>query len=73
MRKIILDLEGNNLYPLITTLHCAVAQDIETNEVFEFRPHQMGNTFTTFLDTCDFIACHNGIGFDFPALELILN
>lgn len=71
MRKIILDLEGNDLYPAITVLHCAVAIDIETKEVFKFYPQDMKD-LPEFLDGCDFIGCHYGVGFDFPALaELI--
>jgi len=73
MRKIILDIEGNNLYPQVTVLHCAVATDLQTNETFTFRPKQMiDGTFTKFLDECDFIACHYGTGFDFPAMEKVL-
>jgi len=72
-RKIVMDMEANNLYPAVTVLHCAVATDLVTSESFQFRPEQMINgEFTDFLDSCDFIACHNGIGFDFPAIEKVL-
>lgn len=70
--KIILDIEGDNLYPGVTTLWCAVAIDIETNVETRFYPEDMNKTFTDYLDGCDFIACHHGVGFDFPALKAVL-
>ncbi len=73
MRKIILDIEGNNLFPAVTVLHCAVATDLVDNTTHKFLPSDMlDGTFTKFLDECDFIACHYGIGFDFPAMEQVL-
>lgn len=72
MRKCVADLEGNGLLRDITKLWCGVFIDIETEEVFKFRPHQMED-MKQFMDTCSVLIMHNGLGFDWPALEKVLN
>jgi DNA polymerase-1 len=63
------DLEGNGLLPTITKLWCGVFKDIQTGEVFKFRPEQIETEMLPFLDTVDVLIMHNGIGFDWPVLE----
>lgn len=72
MRKCVADLEANGLLQEATVIWCGVFKDIETNEVFKFKPNEM-NEMMSFMDTCSELIMHNGIRFDFPLLEKILN
>lgn len=81
----ILDLETDNLYPQVTTIHCAVIYDTETGGCRKFVPDDypvgeyVGKAdynplmhLTTFLDDLPQLSCHNGIGFDLKVLKKIL-
>lgn len=69
---IIGDLEGNALFPSITKIWCGVFQDTETGEVRQFKPYQI-KEMLSYMDSCPELCFHNGIGFDFPALEKCYN
>jgi DNA polymerase I-like protein with 3'-5' exonuclease and polymerase domains len=66
------DLEANGLLDQATTIHCGVFKDIETGEVFTFRPHQIANEMVAFLKSVDVLIMHNGIQYDFPLMEKLL-
>lgn len=68
MRVCVGDLEANGFLNQATRVHCGVFKDIETGEVVRFRPHQIQDMLR-FMDTCDVLIFHNGIGYDFPLLE----
>lgn len=64
-------MEGNALLDDITKVWCAVFIDVNTREMFKFRPHQL-REMCNFMDTCKTLVFHNGYGFDFPAFEKVL-
>ena len=39
--KLIFDLETDGLLPELTKIHCLVAKDIETNQVYSYRPDKV--------------------------------
>lgn len=71
MRKCIVDLEANGLLPDATNIWCAVFKDINTQEVFKFHHGQprWERECQAFMDECETLIAHNGIGFDFPLLS----
>lgn len=69
MKKICIgDLEANGLLREATHVHCGVFKDITTGEVAKFRPHQI-KEMLKFMDSCDVLIFHNGIGYDWPLLD----
>ena len=52
----------------VTTIHCIVAQDIATDEIFSFPPWEIAEG-VAFLETAKTLIGHNIIGFDIPVLE----
>jgi DNA polymerase-1 len=71
MRVCVGDLEADGLLYEATTIHCGVFIDVNTEEVFKFKPNEM-QQMVAFLDTCDELIMHNGIMYDFPLLKKIL-
>jgi DNA polymerase I len=71
MRKCVVDLEANGLLDKATTVWCAVFKDIDTLEVFKFHHGQPNweRKCKAFMDTCEVLIAHNGIGYDFPLLK----
>ena len=65
-RMLVIDIETDNLLDKMTTVHCAVAKDIKTGEVMEFRPDDI-EQFVRLLDD-NIVIGHNIINFDIPAL-----
>ena len=68
MRKCVFDLEANGLYDDVTVVHCGVFKDIQTNEVFKFRPSEV-HQMLSFMDTCSVLIGQNVLSYDFPVLE----
>jgi len=62
------DLEGNGLLDTITKIHCGVFKNIDTKEVIKFPPDRI-KEMLQWMDTTDVLIFHNGVGFDYPALE----
>lgn len=71
MRRCVADLEANGLLYEATNIWCGTFIDIDTEEVFEFRPHQL-KEMQEFMDGCKSLAFHNGIFYDKPLLKKIL-
>jgi len=65
-KMLVIDIETDGLLDQMTTVHCAVAKDIKTREVMEFRPDEI-EQFVRLLDD-NIIIGHNIINFDIPAL-----
>lgn len=68
-RQLNFDLEGDNIYPLVKKIHCAVAKDMDTGEVFKFKPGEIEKTLEFFDNEASLLVGHNIVGFDFPALK----
>jgi len=66
--RLVFDLEGNGLLYDIHTIHCIVAKDLKTREVFKFRPHQIEEGLAL-LSSAEQIVGHNICGFDIPAIK----
>lgn len=64
-------MEGDGLLDSVTRVWCAVYIDVNSKEVFKFRPDQMGE-MCKFMDTCSTLIFHNGYGYDFPVFEKVL-
>jgi len=71
MRRCVADLEANGLLHEATVIHCGCFIDIDTKEVFEFRPHQM-QEMVEFLDGVGELIMHNGVMYDIPLMQKIL-
>ena len=76
MRRIMFDIEANGLLDVATVVHCLVAKDIDTGEVFKFHPDEdecyIGLDpipMLSFLEGCSLLIAHNGIAFDMPLLD----
>lgn len=76
-RKVICDIEGNSLKP--TLIHCIVCRDIESKEVFKFRPNtpmgghfDFGDSFIEFAKEVDVWIGHNFIGYDMLAINRLI-
>lgn len=65
---IVMDLEADGLLDEATTVHCGVAKDIKTGEVWQFRPNQIPEMLT-FMESASHIIMHNGLAYDMPLLE----
>ena len=56
----------------VDTLHCIVAQDVNTEEVFKFPPWELDKGIEL-LQNAKTLIGHNIIGFDIPVLENLSN
>jgi len=65
-KMLIIDIETDGLLETMTTVHCAVAKDYKTAEVFEYGPEDIED-FVRSLDG-QVIIGHNIINFDSPAI-----
>ena len=63
---LVFDIETDDLQA--TLVHCIVAQDAETGEIFKFPPHKLEDGYK-FLATADRLIGHNIIGFDIPMVQ----
>lgn len=81
-RRLIFDIEGNDLLPGLTIFWCIAAVDIDTGEEFYWGVDLESATFRknwedsdsiidaiTFLEQASLLLAHNGIGYDYPAIE----
>lgn len=69
-RTCVADIEGDNLYPAITKVHCIVAIDVDTGEVFDWGPGDL-EAGVRFLSECAALIGHNFIDYDVRALKKI--
>lgn len=71
MRRCVADLEANGLLHEATVIHCGCFIDVDSKEVFEFRPHQL-QEMIKFLDGVGELIMHNGVMYDVPLMQKIL-
>jgi DNA polymerase I len=68
MSNLVFDIEADGLNP--TKIHCIVAQDVDTMDVFTFDNTQLVEGYTL-LKNADKLIGHNIIGYDLPALNKV--
>ena len=68
--KVILDIETDGFNP--SKIHCIVAKDIDTNTITIFDPERM-YSFKNWAKDVDTFIMHNGLSFDAPILNRLLN
>jgi DNA polymerase-1 len=61
--RFVFDLETNGLLDEVTKIHCAVMYDIDTDEIHDFKPHQIG-AFLKMWQEAKMLIGHNIIGYD---------
>lgn len=72
MLRVVGDLEADGLLPTVTKIWCGVFKDIDTGCKASFLPHQM-EEMCRYLDKVTYLVMHNGIDFDLPLMERILD
>ena len=68
MKRYILDIEADNLLNTVTTIHCVVLNDVDTNEVFTFYGENIHKCLPL-MEKADQLIGHNLIGYDMPVLK----
>lgn len=68
--RLCFDIETNGLLEDLTCVHIIVAQDIDTGEIHDFKPHEI-EAGLDLLSKADVLVAHNGIKFDIPALKKV--
>ena len=73
--RLLFDIETNGLPRKgLDCIHCIVAKDLDTGEVFRFNDTGINHSVTngvTFLQEADVLIGHNIIGFDIPVIQQI--
>ena len=65
MRRLVYDIETNGLLPTLDTIHCIVAKDIDTQEVFVFSPfHKTIQEGIDLLEASTQVIGFNSVDFD---------
>lgn len=70
-RTFVFDLETNGLLDAVTRVHCAVAIDVETEEVLDFKPNEIGKFLELYTTPGITWVGHNIIGYDYQVIEKI--
>lgn len=65
--RFLFDLETNGLLAEVTRVHCAVAIDLDTEEVHDFKPHEIGKFLELYRRAKQLVG-HNIIGYDLQVL-----
>jgi len=68
--RAVVDIETDSLNP--TKVHCVVAKDVDTGKVYPFSP-DMIHGFRDWSHGVDKFIMHNGLSFDAPILNKLLN
>ena len=68
--RLAFDIETNGLLDQLDLVHCIVAKDIETGEVFSFNPTNIPHALEL-LSSAEELVGHNIMGFDLPALRKV--
>ena len=66
MLKLVFDIETDDLKA--TKLWCIVAQDLDSNKIYRFAPHQLESGLEL-LKSANVLLGHNIIGFDIPVIK----
>lgn len=65
--KLIFDIEGDNFLEKLTKIHCIVAQNYDTGEIFEFTPKKIKHGLKMLQDA-ELLIGHNILAYDIPAI-----
>ena len=68
--RLVFDIETDGLLDQMTKIHCLVAVDPDTDEVYRFEPAEVGEG-VKFLEQADEVIGHNIMSFDIPAIKKI--
>lgn len=68
--RILFDIESDNYLEHMTKIHCIAAINVDTDETWEFRPHEIKKGLK-FLQDAEVLIAHNGIDFDIRAIKKI--
>jgi hypothetical protein len=78
-RRIVFDIEADglmNVWDRVTKIHCIVAKDVDTKEIFTFGDNEETqftlDQFKLLLGKTDEIIGHNIISYDLPAIQYLL-
>ena len=72
MSTYVADLEADGLLDTATKIHCGVFINVHTEEVHQFRPHQM-KEMLQFMSQAKTLIFHYGYGYDHPLLRKLFN
>lgn len=64
------DIETDGLLDTLTKVHCLVLQDVDTEQVYSYGPNEIQEGLDR-MSKAEKLIFHNGINFDFPALEKV--
>lgn len=62
------DLETDNLLDGVTVIHCGILEDVDTGQVFDYKPHQIPELLEKYKSATQIIG-QNFIGFDAPVID----
>jgi len=68
--RILFDIESDGYLESMTEIHCIAAMNVDTDEVWEFRPHEIKKGLK-FLQDATVLIAHNGLDFDIRAIKKI--
>lgn len=68
--RLVIDIETDGLVDAMTKVHCIVAKDIDTKEVYSFTPDKVKEGVDLLINAKELIG-HNIQDFDIPALEKV--
>lgn len=68
--RILFDIESDGYLEHMTKIHCIAATDVDTNEVWRFRPSEI-KAGLKFLQDAKVLIAHNGIDFDIRGIKKI--
>ena len=66
--RVVADIETDGLYDTVTQVWCISMIDIDTKEVFGYRPHEIEDALKV-LSKCSLIVGHNWLAYDGQVLE----
>ena len=69
-KEYVFDIESNGLLDDLTTIHCIVLKDVNTQQLFSFEPSEVEKGLEL-LSNADHIIGHNIIKFDIPAIQKV--
>lgn len=66
--RLAFDLEADNLNRRLTKIHCIVAQDLDTGQVYKYSPSGITEGLAL-LQGANELWAHNGVAYDIPAIQ----
>ena len=66
--RLVFDIEANGLLDTATTVHCIVIADLDSDQINEYGPDQIGAALGH-LSRADYLTGHNICGYDLPLLQ----